>query len=228
VRSLAVALALLALTACGGDRKQDAGGGGRAGGVDASARLAELGFFDYARTERARRAAIDEVRRDPEGGIYTERTRRFYFADGEDLAEGGGRPFLRRLEPVLRAAGVPKLRIREHFTDSGTYALTVNGRRYTILGADDLDDELFWGVASARTVALVNDVLERAGSRERLYGIAHPASNDFSVFLLTPKLRAAVARITGAADAPFTVTDAPPQFGYSGEGFGIGEPGSVA
>ena len=215
MRAVVVALSALALTGCGGSD-------------DEAGRLDELGFFRYAPSAQARQAAISEVRDDAEAGVFTDRTRRFYFADGEDLAEGGVGAFLRELQPVLREMRVRRLRIRETVEDAnGDYTIQVNGHRYLVLDHDDPRFELFWGIASHAAVNIVNDLLVAARSPERAWGVNHPASNDFAVFLLTKPQRDELARILGEEDAPFEVENYPPRFGYGGEGFGAGEPGGV-
>lgn len=164
------------------------------------------------------------MRQDPEAGVFSERTRRFYFADAEDLAEGGVAVFLQDVAPLLRRLGVAAPTVREDWGESH-YRVTVNGREYQIYDAKELQSDIFWGYAAGRTVRIVNDLLERARSDERAYGYADPASNDFSVFILTPALRDAVADILeGTADDPFEVTDEAPGFGYPNwrEGFGGG------
>ena len=178
-------------------------------------RLDELGFFEHA-SDAQREAAREDARAHPRMGVFSERTRRFYVADAEDLAEGGVGVLLEELEPLLRELGVPSLAVREASTDTD-YRVTVNGRSYLIYNAKELQSDLFWGYGAGRTARIVNDLLEGAGSDERAYGYADPASNDFSFFILTPALRDAVAEILpGTADDPFVVTDEEPSFGYPG------------
>jgi hypothetical protein len=196
-----VAAFVVALAGCGGD------------GSDAADRLDELGFFRYA-TGAARAAAEAEVRDDPVTGVFAQGTRRFWFADAEDVAECGAGVFLQEHEPLLRRLGVPRLRLVEHCGDA--YSLTVNGKRYPIVTAAEVETEHSWGHGAARTVALLNGLLRQAGSSERAYGYLSAETNDFSVFLLTPALRDAVAEILGAdgPDAPYVVRNDPPSFGY--------------
>ena len=67
---------------------------------------------------------------------------------------------------------------------------------------------------------LLNALLREAGTSERAYGYA--AGNDFSVFVLTPRLKAAVSDIVGPRDAPYAPTERYPNFGAppSQPGFG--------
>jgi hypothetical protein len=176
-----------------------------------TSRLEQLGFFAYAdaaRLDHVRR----EVERDPSSGVFSLDTRRFFFADAEDLAEGGVDELLRELEPVLREAGVPALTVEEALVEDH-YDVTVNGRRYPILSEPEIMSNQIWGYAAARTAMLVNDLLMRAGSSERAYGVL--GGNDFGIFLLTPELRNEVAKAIGSpADEPYEMTDEPPDFGY--------------
>jgi hypothetical protein len=213
VAALGVLAALIvALAGCGGE------------GDEAVQRLDELGFFDHA-NGAAREAAVAEVGDDPVAGVFAEGTRRFWFADAEDLTEGGAGTFLKELEPLLRDLGVPPLRLRDDFGDE-PYSVTVNGTRYPIFTAAEGASDHIWGHAAARTVGIVNDLLRDAGSRERAYGYASAETNDFSVFVLTPALRDAVAEILGAdgPDAPYEVRNEPPSFGYPHweDAFGVG------
>ena len=164
------------------------------------------------------------MRDDPEAGVFSERTRRFYPADAEDLTEGGVAVFLDELRPLLRELGVRPPRVRERWT-ADRYVVWVNGAQYEISAGEEAESDLVWGYAAGRTVRIVNDLLAAAGSQERAYGYADPASNDFSVFILTPELRDAVADILpGTRDDPFEATDEAPSFGYPNwqEGFGGG------
>jgi hypothetical protein len=197
------AVAGLALGGCGGD------------GDDAVERLDRLGFFAHA-SPAGRAAAIAEVGSDPETGVFAEGTRRFWFADAEDLAEGGTGDWLSSLAPLLRELGVPPLRLRDHFGEA-SYSVVVAGRRYAILTEEEAVSDRAWGHAAARTVGMVNDLLRRAGSNEKAYGYLSAETNDFSVFVLTPALRDAVAEILGAdgPDAPYQVRNEPPSFGYA-------------
>ncbi len=199
-------------------------GRGGGGGNEAVERLDRLGFFAHA-SGAAREAATAEVRADPQSGVFADGTRRFWFADAEDLAEGGVGAWLKELEPLLRELGIPRLRIRDHFGEDA-YDVAVNGRRYPILTAAEVASDHIWGHAAARSVGLVNELLRRTGTDERAYGHSSAETNDFSLFVLTPALRDAVAEILGpdGPDAPYELRNEPPSFGYAHweDAFGVG------
>jgi hypothetical protein len=181
--------------------------------LTAVSRLDELGFFEY--TDRSQLAQVrKQIARDPDAGVFSPDTHRFFFADAEDLAEGGVDELLRELEPTLRRAGVTALSLDENFAEDH-YDVVVNGKRYLILSAEQIESDHIWDYAGARTVSLINDLLSTAGSDERAYGYAR--DNDFGVFLLTPELRDEIAAVVDSPrDEPYEVDDRPPSFGYPG------------
>jgi hypothetical protein len=119
---------------------------------------------------------------------------------------------------------VPRLAVREDFNIGGHYAIVINGRRHLIYSRAELEDDrpgLLWGLSAARTARLLNALLRAAGTSERAYGYA--AGNDFSIFVLTPELKAAISDIVASPDdAPYEVTENYPNFGAppSKPGFG--------
>jgi hypothetical protein len=162
------------------------------------------GFFSGLSDSEAA-AARSEIREHGRGGLYTEP--RFLHADAEDLAEGGVDEFLRRAEPFLRRQGVPDLVIVPDLSDE--YAISVNGATKVILTVEDMETrpDASWGLAAGRTVLLVNELLEAAGSRERAYGMY--GGNDFSVFFLTPELKSLFEQQPGLKDhdRPYVVDE---------------------
>jgi hypothetical protein len=176
-------------------------------------RLEDARFFALAGFDAE--AVKEQVRADPESGVFAEGTMRFWPADAEDLAEGGAGAFLEGLKPTLRAVGVPPFSLDEEFGET-SYFLTVNGRRHVILTEAEAASDHVWGHAAARTVGLLNLLLGEVDARERAYGYLSAETNDFSVFLLTPQQREVVADILGAdgPDAPYEVRNEPPGFGY--------------
>jgi hypothetical protein len=177
-------------------------------------RLDRLGFFDY--TPPVQREAVKrELARSPVSGVFAAQTKRFRYADAEGLAEGGVGDVVRGLQPLLRRLGVPPLRVRDDFTES-YYTVYVDERPHPIwtraeLAAEARKPGLTWGLSAARTAKLLNELLARAGSRERAWGYA--GGNDFGIWILTPELRSEVARIVGRRDAPYRVTERYPSFG---------------
>jgi hypothetical protein len=185
-------------------------GSGPSKGGSVNDRLGALGFFDYTdRGEVPRvRAAIE---RDASSGVFALETHRFFFADAEDLAEGGVAELLHELEPTLRRAGVADVTAEDDFADDH-YDMIVNGKRYRILSAAEIASDLIWGYAAARTVGIVNDLLAHAGSDEHAYG--YQGGNDFGLFLLTPRLRDEVAKaIDSRMDEPYEMNGQRPNFG---------------
>ncbi|MCU0492885.1 MAG: hypothetical protein MUD01_14940 [Chloroflexaceae bacterium] len=116
-------------------------------------------------------------------------TGRVYHADSEDLAEGCAWEFLERLCPFLYRLGVPKFVISQVFDNDVDYTVTVNDQTYTILTvAEETHLELNqrWRLGTERTFTIVNDLLEQAGSDERVYQLFD--GNDTHAIFLTPQL----------------------------------------
>ena len=186
------------------------------GAADRFPQLDRLGFFAYV--DPSERGAIETgARRRPPEAVFDERTHRFFHADAESLAEGGVVEFLRELEPTLRRLGVPALELDEELDPDAPddYAVTVNGERRVIYSEPELaaaGSGRAWGLAAARTLRIVDDLLAAAASNERAW--AYQGGNDLGVWILTPELRDAVAAILDSArDEPYEMSEEHPWYG---------------
>ncbi len=171
-----IAACLVGMTAC-------ASLANGTGNLDAQ--LAELGFFDYASPDHA--ASVREaIRADGWSGIFTDDSRLF-FADSEDLAEGGVQSFLSEVSDFLDGQGVRIDSVSSTY-EYVAYRVRINGVEHVIwdesdVSRSDRDPGWLWGIASYRTLELVNRMLSDAGSSERAYGIS--GGNDFLVMFVT-------------------------------------------
>lgn len=96
-----------------------------------------------------------------------------WFADGEELAEGGVETFLLEPAPSLAAIGV-ELNVE---TISGSeasteYAVRINGRLVDLMATDDP-----WTECTLKPLAVVNELLADAGRRERV-AVLYPGGNE--------------------------------------------------
>jgi hypothetical protein len=108
--------------------------------------------------------------------------RRGYPADNEDLAEGCVGEFLLLMKDVLAQEGVRLESVEDDFQDDH-YDVLVNGERFLVYGTPV---ENSWAVSLKRFLEIVNGLLQRAGSRERLFGIY--GGNDGRTILLTEEM----------------------------------------
>lgn len=121
---------------------------------------------------------LSELLMDAEGATYPYYTGsgRVHDADAENLAEGGVGELLAQLRVFLQLQGVPNFVVEDYLTEA-RYEVVIDGTRHEIWQAKDLEDPSVnaWELAAARTFALVNQMLERAGSQERAYGFDNGA-----------------------------------------------------
>ena len=81
----------------------------------------------------------------------------------------------------LAARGVSLSHTEEDF-EPDRYDVSVNGIAYRIYGPEVQDPVEYWRVSTERTLALINDLLARAGSDERVYHLGG-AEDGAAVFL---------------------------------------------
>ncbi|MHA3770833.1 hypothetical protein ACXR0O_04775 [Verrucomicrobiota bacterium sgz303538] len=154
------------------------------------AALAQHGFFD-----NAPRKMGETLRQDiHERGwpAIFEESHRLHFADAEDLAEGGVGEFLLRIRPFLTAQGVTFPEFEDEVAPDG-YVIRIGETLYRIYDENEMGRDLtggqpglIWGLSMARAFGIVNDLLENAGSPERVYAVN--GGNDLQAFFLTPEL----------------------------------------
>ncbi len=177
--------------------------------------LENLGYFKYVDAAAAPdlKSRVESAGWD---GIFLDANRMFR-ADGEDLAEGGVERLLRELEPFLERQGVTLSTIVSSFGDE-EYTIEVNDRVYSIWQAADLERSesepgWLWGVASCRTMDLLDSLLSKAGSPERAYGVN--GGNDLFVFFLTEPLHGLITSHPDASrsDRPYAMVEEYPWFG---------------
>jgi hypothetical protein len=182
-------------------------------------RLEVLGFFRYAPSESV--AALKQGFQESRSAAVFEETGRLFDADAEGLTEGGVSNFLRRIEPFLHGQVISLNQFEDDFTEQG-YSVMVNGERHKIYDTDEIQRRqtqpgLLWGLSGARAFAIVNRLLERAGSEEILYAVN--GGNDLFGFFLTSALREAICRYPTVkpGDRPYLHTEEYPWFGAEHE-----------
>jgi hypothetical protein len=119
---------------------------------------------------------------------------RFFHADAEELAEGGVVDFLKKVQPFLRHLGVALTSLDQTY-DESSYTVSVNGKLYLIWNAAELQEIGIRGIATVRTFSIVNELIEKAGSLERLYALY--GDNDLHGLFLTPDLKELICRDSG-------------------------------
>lgn len=118
-----------------------------------------------------------------------------FFADGEDLAEGGVELFLAEIAPALLRHGV-RLAVEAveqpyRGVGDGDYVLSVNGIRCTVWQRADWDGDDVWRQATVRPLAVVNRLLGAAGSPVRAHTL-YAGGNEGIVLLIDPRVAEAL------------------------------------
>ena len=143
---------------------------------------------------------------------------RVYNADGLSLAKGGVTKFIEKLRPFLESQGVKLPAFAEDLRQE-SYSLLIDGASLPMWTSDDLARELGTepgitaGLTASRSFALVNKLLEGAGSKERAYAIYSGAA--LSVMFLTDDLVAVIKADPAAVPkfTPYRLTTDFPFFG---------------
>ncbi|MFF3920646.1 hypothetical protein ACFYZB_46130 [Streptomyces sp. NPDC001852] len=108
-----------------------------------------------------------------------------FFADGEELAEGGVERFLRALAPALVRYGVV-LEV-ETVPDVDDYIVSINGIRCMVLRPEDWEGGDPWALSTVRPLAVVNQLLAAAGRSALRAHTLYAGGNEGLVFLMDPR-----------------------------------------
>jgi hypothetical protein len=174
-------------------------------------RLDAQGYYRGLAPEKVQ-ALKEDFRQKGWMAIFSE-SHRYFHADAEDLAEGGICKFIREVQPFLSAQGVKVPDLRDEVSDKG-YVVRVGGVPHKIYDAVDLKRDatgkepgIIWGLAMARGFAIVDQLLESAGSAERVYAIN--GGNDLFAIFLTPDLHKTISERpdADAKDGPYKPTE---------------------
>lgn len=118
---------------------------------------------------------------------------RWFFVDGEFMAEGGVEQVLRDMAPAIRTYGV-ELDIETVNSpirvDDGDYVVAISGRPCVVWRPEDWAAEP-WKVSTVRPLAAINDLLAEAGVTARLFTIG-AGGNEAIAWLVDPRIVAAI------------------------------------
>ncbi len=144
--------------------------------------LAEQGFYKYCSTEKL--ASIQQSFAET-GNLFSEETGRQFMMDAEELGEEGIGPFIEEVKPFFTRLGL-SLIWEDHTSDEG-YSFRLNGKKYKCWNEDQVEES--W----IRTIIAlgkgINQVLEAAGSDERMCGLYAGGNDGFAVFLTEEQFR---------------------------------------
>ena len=172
-------------------------------------RLESLGFYQHEpleNAEEAKKLAIDcrwpfagELKRGP------------HFADAEELAEGFVGELLSNVDEFLSLSGVKIEHAEDDFGET-SYTVLVNDESFTLYTKEELEaGAKLWELATQRTIAMLNHLLEGAGAAERCYLLY--GGNDAEVIFLTAEMFKAIAQCEELAER-----DRPAASGVTGDG----------
>jgi hypothetical protein len=185
-----------------------------AGDKGLAADLDKLGFFKPADDPAA---AYARVKKDGWAGALLCESGRCFFADAEELAEGGAGETLGEIAAFFSAMGAKAPEIEVDSEDEG-YALVIDGKTYPILKPADLNKEeskpgYSWGIAMFRTAETVNALLTKRGLAERCYAIE--GGNQGYFLLITPEMHKLITSTKGYEPkrGPYVMAHKYPSFG---------------
>lgn len=119
---------------------------------------------------------------------------RWFFVDGQEMAEGGVERTLRAMAPGLRGCGI-ELQVetvnRPIRFEDGDYVVAINGRHCRVWSPEDWPAQRAWKVSTVRALAVVNDLLGEASATRRLFTL-HAGTNDGIAWLVDPRIVAAI------------------------------------
>jgi hypothetical protein len=185
-----------------------------AGDKGLAADLDKLGFFSIADDPAA---AYAHVKEDGWVGAMLCESGRCFFADAEELAEGGAGETLGEIAAFFSAIGVKAPEIEGDSEDEG-YMLLIDGKPYPILKPADVRKEdskpgYTWGIATFRTAETVNALLAKHKLAERCYAIE--GGNQGYFLLITPEMYKTITSAKGyePKHGPYVMTDKYSSFG---------------
>jgi hypothetical protein len=161
------------------------------------AAVEQLGLMGYYRFDEPGAAEAAKAAAISNGWFFYESTIRGpYHADAEDLTEGDVISLLQRVKPFLDTQGVQLEDIEQDFNIGGGYSVKVNGKEYVLYTEDELNEvEDVWGLTTRRCLGMLNDLLQRSQSVERVYLLY--GGNDAQVVFLTPAMQELISRTPG-------------------------------
>lgn len=159
---------------------------------EAITKLEEMGYFkfvDPASCQKAKELSTDYLKKgylgyfdfekDPDS--YSSVDKRTYRSDTENLAEGDVGRVINQMKEVLAKEGVTITDYKD-VTDGNTYDVVINGETFPVFRPENKS-----GSEAHKALArIVNTLLEKAGSKERLFMVA--GGNDGRVILLNGEL----------------------------------------
>lgn len=164
--------------------------------------LSESGYFDYADDNKldikaaykwlspgneAMGDMLDDPNRPDDKLSDLSITHRSYFADGEELAEGGIEKIIDELVilKIMKNLKMPEITEDYPTDDDSSYRIHVDGNTYTAWNPEHGEDGTLWGTATVCFSAIVNDILENSGYDERVY-MLFAGNNEAIALVITP------------------------------------------
>jgi hypothetical protein len=156
--------------------------------------LRSLGMWEHKSVDEA---AAEERKvaegKSPSVFVDEEPGLRWFFVDGEEMAEGSVDRQLRGIAPGLRTYGI-ELQIetvnRPARVDDGDYIVAINSRRCVVWRPEDWAGHP-WRVSTLRPLAVVNELLAEAGATPRIFVLC-PGCNEGIAWLVDPRIVAAI------------------------------------
>lgn len=167
--------------------------------------LDELGYFNQCEAE-----AVDVVKKKvlKERCIYgIGQIKRDYVVDFEDLTEFGARSFLLKIKPFLRKAGVKIRSIQQNIESHIGYIMSINNVEYLLYEWKELRALDLWNRCAVRIFDIVNEILEQANSKERLYLLFW--RDEIRIIFLTEEMYAVIIASSAIrnSEKPFSIEE---------------------
>ncbi len=193
--AIALVVILAVLLAWGFPRLRQGGGSPTSARASDSAfaalieELQSMNFYQYTEPGKLAEVKAEAAKYQ---FLFYDGTHRGFFADAENLAEGGVGAFLSEIQPFLDRLRVDAPEVDEEFEMSGGYRITVNGKNYVVYTREQLKTAEFWDLSHDKTAEILNDLLAAAGSEERAYKLY--GGNDAQIVFMTAAMYEVIKR----------------------------------
>ena len=147
--------------------------------------LQSEGFFRYARSDLPQKKLFELLLLE-EDTLMSPLTGRSFELDAEEVCEGQAGWHLEKLAPFLEGQGILILDPAVKYDQQGDVTLLTFRREVHELPGSEIECDSYWEVYSVAFFRIVNSLLERHGSAERLYAYYPFVNDQFGIFLTEP------------------------------------------